>query len=312
MGKPLNKRNFGSNEGAVKVTFMVEGVDHEGFIVKQLSTKKYRVQSSIDDSIHDLFLDKEIKDGFVRISYKSSDVADGGISQLNSKLALLDGEKYGKWTTNPFASLDDYALLPVISNDQPLVEGKDAVSGSGSKMIPGVVDPVLIIGTGNPAINFVLEKSDTIELGISVRYSGDPDIPPASPTYDLPFVNDKGGKLRFAYSVTSAGGAMLKDFNIELRISRNTLNPSVDSDYMAFTLDAGGNWVSNMDSAVITDSAKTPYANQNIQSLSFDFIKNHFRQKFEGNPHGKFIIALIAVDPKGVETKVQVELTIQE
>jgi hypothetical protein len=75
-----------------------------------------------------------------------------------------------------------------------------------------------------------------------------------------------------------------------MRFAKDTINPDYES-YFGFKLDKYGNWVGLKDtSVIITDSLKTDYLNQNIQSLDFDFIKSNFNQKFEGDLVGKFQI----------------------
>lgn len=43
MGRPINKKHFGNDANSIKVQFKTGGTEYNGYIVKQLGTKKFRV-----------------------------------------------------------------------------------------------------------------------------------------------------------------------------------------------------------------------------------------------------------------------------
>lgn len=291
MGRPLNKKWFGNDQGKILVIYGSESDKKKACIVKQLSTKKYRLKDLETGEILEKFLSDVLTDDtcvIETLSDMKTEPTNGKAIQINSRtLVMKDGTKYVPWSTDVFVDKTEVSVLPTISDDSS-IDGNDSINKNSAHYAEGLDYPVMYFSKGNPANGFSVFMESYFEVGVSFRYRNSSEVPTqGSP---MPFRDEKGNPGRFAWSLNTTNGAKLSDFNIEMRFAKDTINPNYES-YFGFKLDEYGNWVGLKDkSVIITDSLKTDYLNQNIQSLDFDFIKSNFNQKFEGDLVGKFQI----------------------
>lgn len=291
MGRPLNKKWFGNDQGKILVIYGSESDKKKACIVKQLSTKKYRLKDLETGEILEKFLSDVLTDDtcvIETLSDMKTEPTNGKAIQINSRtLVMKDGTKYVPWSTDVFVDKTEVSVLPTISDDSS-IDGNDSINKNSAHYVEGLDYPVMYFSKGNPANGFSVFMESYFEVGVSFRYRNSSEVPTQGTP--MPFRDESGNPGRFAWSLNTTNGAKLSDFNIEMRFAKDTINPDYES-YFGFKLDKYGNWVGLKDtSVIITDSLKTDYLNQNIQSLDFDFIKSNFNQKFEGDLVGKFQI----------------------
>lgn len=324
MGRPLNNRSFGAVEGNLKITIKTEDGVKDGYVIKQLSTSQYRVGVEGDDKDYDVYLvdtqqqvdDLKEDEGYIKGKITKDGVTeDVLIKRIWSALATTSDNQLIKWTTSPFDT-DNVVNIDGYSEGGDVEEGEIAGIGTIPPATPDGV-PTLVLGTGNPAVGFVTGGDEYIQLGISVRYTRDADIPLADGTsFEMPAIKN-GRKWRFAFSAATLKGALLADYDISLLLSLDTENPSLETDVLVFKYDPKTHYWNSTQTGTITDSAGGEKVVQNIQAYEFDFIRDLLVQTFEEGvvPFGKFKIALVA-KRAGVEDaeemRSEVDITILE
>lgn len=137
-------------------------------------------------------------------------------------------EAFEKGTSNVLAVRE-------ITIDVPLLNYSDLVGRDSSEY--------LWVGHGNPSSGFVVASNGELELGLDVRYSGDPsDVAPKSVTVDgvqrATNVFDVGSNLttaRFAYSVKEVNGGSidLTKYDIKLQVD---IDPTAGTNFLTYSL----------------------------------------------------------------------------
>lgn len=153
-------------------------------------------------------------------------------------------------------------------------------------------DGTLLIGEGNPSTGFLVTNTSFAQLGISIRYTKDDQIPDQTSTYPAA---RNGNSWRIAFAVTALGEVKLADLeSIKLILSTNTEDPTAGT-LFELAYDVPTN-VWSAGSVQITDSATSEVSVQNIQGYEFPYLRELLTPHVpEGTiPTGKFCIVLQA------------------
>lgn len=154
-------------------------------------------------------------------------------------------------------------------------------------------DGTLLVGEGNPSTGFTVQNSSFAQLGISIRYTKDDQVPDQGSAV-FPSTRN-GNSWRFAFAVTALGEVKLADLeSVKLILSTDTEDP-LGGQLVTLSYDAATN-VWDGGTFTITDSAANEISVQNIQGYEFPFLRDLLVPALpEGViPFGNFRISLQA------------------
>ena len=168
---------------------------------------------------------------------------------------------------------------------------------NGKPWAAGINNGYLIVGTGNPAVNFQIANGVGVQVGLSVRYRQDMAIPPGSADgYKLPATRN-GEDWTFAFSIATQGEAVLADYDVHLILSLDSTG--APTPVLDFVYDADANTFTAEGVDPIIDNAVNDEgtAVQNIQSYGFTFIKEKLlpeSMREAATPYGLYVLTLTA------------------
>lgn len=111
MGRPVNKRNFGSGSGSqIKVRFKTAGTEYDGYILKQTGSKRFKVSDGTR-TITGYLVNKSnggLANGDIVINVLNDAGAFVQVTKLYNRVAITEGNQKIKW--NYTASESDGAV----------------------------------------------------------------------------------------------------------------------------------------------------------------------------------------------------------
>jgi hypothetical protein len=121
MGRPVNKRFFGSGAGSqIKVRFKTGGTEYDGYIVSQRGTRKFRVSDGTRTIIATLVNKSTggLDNGDVIVNV----LTDGGIyeqaTKLFNRVAIIEGTRKQQWN---FAASESDGAVQVTDVEGPTI-----------------------------------------------------------------------------------------------------------------------------------------------------------------------------------------------
>lgn len=293
MGKALNNRNFGDKDGSIVAEYKIGDTYHNEYVVKQLSTRRYRFKSLMDDSIIDLPLnyDMEPTETSARIlgAYAlNSEIMSpilAPIEQINSKQMLING-RYVRWTNNitEFINMqlngeEIYYLYSTFSDKRSFDGNYNTLPMVASRLVNDL--PVMLLNEKYSANNFYTTYGQHTGFGLSFRYKNVEEIPSTSTGNIYEYFHESGDQLKLFYSYHTFGGSLVKDFSPSISFSKyNDEGEFVKSLSFSFS---NGKWISYNGKSILSvdEISIGEKHNQGIFSLDSRSLKELFSEDVE-------------------------------
>ena len=194
MGRPVNKRYFGEGSGnQIKVKFKTGGTEYDGYVVKQLGSKKFKVSDGTR-TINGFLVNKSaggLADGDIIINV----LTDAGVfeqaTKLYNRVAIIEGTRKQKWN---FAT----------SSSDGAVRIQD-VEGTTLRFITvtqGLVDTLLDLS---------VDADDAVDFSVTAAATGGSTI-----TYAWAYSNNAGATW------TTIGGATSSTYTTDALVLGDT------------------------------------------------------------------------------------------
>jgi hypothetical protein len=206
MGRPVNARYFGSGSGnQIKVKFKTGGTEYDGYIVKQLGSKKFKVSDGTRTITG--FLVNKSAGGLANGDIIINVLTDAGVfeqaTKLYNRVAIIEGTRKQKW--NFATSSSDGAVriqdvegttLRFITVSQGLV---DTLLDLSDDADDAVAFSVTAAATGGSTITYAWAYSDDA----GATWSTISGATSSSYTTDALILGNSGRKYRV--TMTAAG-----------------------------------------------------------------------------------------------------------
>lgn len=217
MGRPINKRNFGTGTGnQLKTVFKLAGTEYTGYVLRQRGTLKFSVTDGTRTGICQL-VDKApgtLSDNEMIIEVMTDSGTKARASKLYSRVAIVNGNKV-PW--NYAATLVDGAvqiadesgnlqILTIAINDQP-----DNISVGGEETATFTV-----IASGVGDLVYQWQKAESTSNTVFVNIDG---ANSASYTTDVVSLDDDGDVYRVIVSSTSNAATPVTSTAVTLTVA---------------------------------------------------------------------------------------------
>lgn len=130
MGRPINKRNFGTGAGnQIKTRFQIAGTEYDGYIVKQVATRRFKVTNGTVTGICTLVdkADNSLENNEMNVEVLLDNGTFARATKLYNRVAIVGGNKvpwnYAANSTDGAARVDEEAaVMRFITVTQGLVD----------------------------------------------------------------------------------------------------------------------------------------------------------------------------------------------
>lgn len=206
MGRPVNSRYFGSGSGnQIKVRFKTGGTEYDGYVVKQLGSKKFKVSDGTR-TINGFLVNKSagaLADGDIIINV----LTDAGVfeqaTKLYNRVAIIEGTRKQKWNFAT-SSIDGAARVADVEGALVFItvaSGLSDVTLDLSEDADDAVDfSVTATATGGATISYAWGYSDDA----GVTWSAIVGATTSTYTTDALVVGDTGRQYRVVMTATNA------------------------------------------------------------------------------------------------------------
>lgn len=176
MGRPVNKRYFGSGTGnQLKARFKLAGTEYDGYVVAQRSTNKFKVSDGGSNTGFCVLVNKAagaLSNNEMTINLVKDDGTVVQATKLYNRVAIVEGNEKIKWNFSTSTS-DSAAAATDVEDLLILVQPADSEETTGDPASFSVTIQDIAAGTTTYAWQVSTDSGSTWASATGGVYSGE-------------------------------------------------------------------------------------------------------------------------------------------